>query len=504
MQYIKKLSINQKIIEGISIIISIIGIITSIKMNLVGRSLWYDEAALAYSFSQRGFLDLTSEGLDMVQSAPVGWLYIEKLFVSVFGVSDFNMRVLSILFYVLVLLSIYYIMKVILKSFYKFPAVAFVATLPLILQYSNVFKPYISDAFFCLLVIIVYDLYVKGKLNIYVLSVIWVVIIWCSSPACFVVGGMLAADFIFALIEKDKKKVIKSVISGAIVLVGFAVYYFYWLRKVSDGMFGWWGNKNFPLIPTSVDDLKLMKHLTEEIFCQFFRWEWLILILFSVTIIYAIYKKNKIIIAIYFSVLVSLFASFIGMYPINKRIWLFVYPLIIIAVFYAINGIIEESDKLITKIMVGIFVIIMPILNSGIYYYWNNENVYWPEYEVKAEMDYLDSVIRSGDKVYVLSSAKPMFLFYNDYLDDELDGLGNEVMIGEYPYNLDIALDTGLPIDHTAEYEYIEGSDKCYIVASNTWNTSYDKLYERLSKTGSVQVIYSDYGTPLLLYEKNK
>ncbi len=119
-------------------------------------------------------------------------------------------------------------------------------------------------------------------------------------------------------------------------------------------------------------------------------------------------------------------------------------------------------------------------------------------------MDYLDSVIRLGDKVYVLSSAKPMFLFYNDYLDDELDGLGNEVMIGEYPYNLDIALDTGLPIDHTAEYEYIEGSDKCYIVASNTWNTSYDKLYERLSKTGSVQVIYSDYGTPLLLYEKNK
>ena len=504
MNYIRKLTVSQKLVEAISLVIVLMGIITSIKMNFVGRSLWFDEAALAYSFCKRGFFDLTADSLDLVQSAPVGWLYIEKLFVTIFGVSDFNMRILSIVFYVLLLAAIYYIMRVILKTYYKLPAVAFAATLPLILQYSNVFKPYIADTFFCLLAIIIYDLYVRDKINIYILSVIWVVLIWCSSPVCFVIGGLLLTEFIFGVFNKDKTKIIRSVIGGVIVLVGFALCYFYWLRKVDNGMFGWWGNKNFPLIPTSLDDLRLLKQLTEEMFSQFFRWEWLILVLLIIAAVYAIYKKNRIVIGIYLSGFVGLFASFIGMYPINKRIWLFIYPLIIIAVFYLIDGIVGLSDKRIYKLLCGAFVIAMSILNSGIYYYWNDDNVYWREYEVKAELEYLDEVIDEGDKVYVLASAKPMFLFYNDYEEDTLLGKGNEVMIGDYSYLIDIALDTGQYIDHSAEYDFIMSSDKCYIVASNSWNEEgqYTRLYDTLRTAGTVEVVYDEYDTPLLLFER--
>ena len=153
------LSTEQKIIEGVSLLISIAGIVTSIKMNLVGHSLWYDEAALAYSFCTRGLGGLTGSGLELVQSAPVGWLYLEKVFVEIAGNTDFNLRILSVVFYILMLLEICYVMKAICKAYYVFPAVSFVATIPLLLQYSNVFKPYIADAFFCLGVIILYDLY---------------------------------------------------------------------------------------------------------------------------------------------------------------------------------------------------------------------------------------------------------------------------------------------------------------------------------------------------------
>ena len=68
----KECSPQQIVVEGICFLIILSGIVTSIRMNLVGHSLWWDEAALAWSFSQRGLLDLTSEGLEKLQSAPVG------------------------------------------------------------------------------------------------------------------------------------------------------------------------------------------------------------------------------------------------------------------------------------------------------------------------------------------------------------------------------------------------------------------------------------------------
>ena len=134
------LSLEKKLIEGICLFISIAGIIVSIRMNLVGRSLWFDEAALAWSFSQRDFFNLTSAGLELVQAAPVGWLYLLKMMTILFGNTDFVLRVPSILFYVGTLVLIYYIMKKIMKVYYPMVAVAFAATLPILLQYSNVLK----------------------------------------------------------------------------------------------------------------------------------------------------------------------------------------------------------------------------------------------------------------------------------------------------------------------------------------------------------------------------
>ena len=498
------LSTEQKIIEGVSLLISIAGIVTSIKMNLVGHSLWYDEAALAYSFCTRGLGGLTGSGLELVQSAPVGWLYLEKVFVEIAGNTDFNLRILSVVFYILMLLEICYVMKAICKAYYVFPAVSFVATIPLLLQYSNVFKPYIADAFFCLGVIILYDLYKRGKINVYVLALLWVIVIWFSSPGCFIIGGCILTDFIFEVVARKKRNIFDIIKVALIVLAGFVVYYIYWLSKVDIGMSGWWQDSSFPLIPTSLEDLIRAKDLLHTLFKEFYRFEWLVLIFLIVALIYAIYKKDRIIIAIYLSLFLALFASFIGMYPINRRLWVFAYPLITVVIFSFINSCLASNKERITRVIAGVFVIILSLGNSGIYYYWDEQHVYWPGYEVKGEVEYLEDIIKADDKVYVLSCAAPMFLYYNDYDEEKLTGRSNRVLVGRESFSDKTILNQDSHIDHSSEYDYILGSVKCYIVASDSWDdeAQYGKLFDRLQNEGELEIVYNKYDTPLLLFKK--
>ena len=52
----------KKTADIIGLCIILAGLCVSILMNCVGRSLWLDEAMLAYSFSERSFFGLTEIG----------------------------------------------------------------------------------------------------------------------------------------------------------------------------------------------------------------------------------------------------------------------------------------------------------------------------------------------------------------------------------------------------------------------------------------------------------
>src|SRR5512145_598794 len=71
--------------------IVVIGVILRVRQYFSGRSLWGDEAAIAFNLAQRSFVDLTRP-LDYEQGAPIGFLFTEKLLILVFGNIDQVMR----------------------------------------------------------------------------------------------------------------------------------------------------------------------------------------------------------------------------------------------------------------------------------------------------------------------------------------------------------------------------------------------------------------------------
>ena len=229
--FISRMPLYQRLIEAVGLLIIAAGIVTSVRMNLVGRSLWWDEAALAFSFSQRDLGNLTGEALELIQSAPVGWLYTVKILTLLLGNTDFVLRIPSMAAYVGILALLFWIFTKIFKVQYPVTCVAFAASFPLLLQYSNMFKPYITDGFFCLLTVIFYQRYLTGRWKALRLGISWAVLIWFSNPVCFVAGGLMLAD-VFCRQGKSfllhlREKMVSWLAIGVPLGVSFVVYYFY-------------------------------------------------------------------------------------------------------------------------------------------------------------------------------------------------------------------------------------------------------------------------------------
>src|SRR5205823_13917721 len=73
-----------------------LGIVLRLRQYLAHRSLWNDEAALAFNIVHRSFGGLLRP-LDLQQGAPIGFLWVERAMVDVFGNNEYALRLFPLL-----------------------------------------------------------------------------------------------------------------------------------------------------------------------------------------------------------------------------------------------------------------------------------------------------------------------------------------------------------------------------------------------------------------------
>lgn len=86
--------------RGILLIGLAIGITGALYQFGSSRSLWLDEAKLSLNILDRSFIELI-QPLDREQAAPIGYLWIQKALISIFGPSEMSFRLLSLVSYFL-------------------------------------------------------------------------------------------------------------------------------------------------------------------------------------------------------------------------------------------------------------------------------------------------------------------------------------------------------------------------------------------------------------------
>ena len=485
----------KKAADILGLLIIFAGIGVSIFMNCVGRSLWLDEAMLAYSFSKRSLFTLTSGVFEWDQSAPVLYLYLVKLLTLVFGNTEFVLRSFSIFSYVLVLFLSWFAAKRLFRIKYPILVSAFLANMNFLLQYSNMFKQYLSECIWVLLVLVVYYLYKEKGLAWWKMALADMIFLWGANPACFFIGGILLYEFLAGVFTKEKMAVRNSILTGVGVGGSFLCYYFYWLRGTAQSatMQSYWENADFPLIPKSIADLKMAQSMIYEIFITFREARIFITALVVAALLLGIFwERNRYCRVIALGFLVALFASSIHMFPIADRLWCFSFPLFTILAFYAVDKMAVSSRK--AELVAVFLMFTLMLTNNGILVYRHAENVFWKGEEANQPIAYLQEHVEEGEKVYVYYQSIPVTKYKIGY-DTQHIGKGTQD-------NIIWATDTLDKEDAKGDISRVLKEERCYILASHAPTERIGPLLDAASEQGSLEIVLDEYETPLYYYAR--
>ena len=233
-----------------------VGVVLRLHLYVDRRSLWLDEIWVALNIVGRSFVGL-ARPLDYAQSAPVGFLWLERLAVLIGGVNELALRAFPLLAGCLLLVALWMLARRLLDVRYAALCLAFAALSPLLIYFSNEVKPYIVDALVAValtwLAVDVIEapdsprawrrLLIGGVLGILL-----------STPSVFVLAGVGIALIAHPAIGRTREGWLRLVGTGAVWLILFVLGYFMIYRGTanSDYMQRIWSDAFLTLPPRTL------------------------------------------------------------------------------------------------------------------------------------------------------------------------------------------------------------------------------------------------------------
>jgi hypothetical protein len=472
-----------------------VSIVVRIIMYSKVRSLWLDEAYLVESIT-RGFGSLFSKPLVNNQTAPMFYLIVVKILSMPFDYTESSLRIFSLFAFAGVLVLEYFVLSQAFKinKLWTAFALCLTSTIDIYMRYSNEFKPYMGDVFFALFILWMYYLYANNKTNIFVLAVSGVGGLLFSTPAVFFIAGVFTTEFVYAITQRDKKKVIEIITAGIAVLFVFVVYYVMWLRPVAESelMINYWKNNRFDIFPKNkaelLHDFELIKNLLGKQNWQYFPFA-------AAGFVLTFIKKERMTFVIGASLIFLLIASHMEKYPFRDRLCLFLFVLNIMYcfVFFAkAKFLLFDTEKIRLKYFFLVFSFSMLIVNSGFVKFSSTRLYFWQE-EANPLIEYVKQNIKPGEYLYVFSFARPVAKYKNGYDNNKIGPVENDNIIWGGDSN------QWINADQDEEFSKIIDAKKAYLLFSHHWR-GIDKGLEFLGSRGFLHEVGSFYGTALYYF----
>jgi hypothetical protein len=467
-------------------VIILAGIIVHLKMYTMNRSFHLDEAMFAESILTRSFFNLASVPLLNDQTAPILYLYAVKLMSLALGPTETALRIFSLFtfFGVLVITGILLKSAFKIKNVWTLLGICIISTLGIYMRYSIELKPYMSDAFFIMGILLVYRLYNTGKTKLFILTLLCCIAILFSSPALFFVASIYIFECIRAVKNKDWKYTRKIIIAGITVLVCFIIYYVLWLIPVAESsyMIDFWKDHRFYLFPIKKEYLVSDILNIARIFRRFGFLFFLYPVLFLAGLIISLRQKNHITCVTGLSACLLLIASQIEKYPMDPRLYMFVYALIVAYSIICINYFSTRySNKI--KILCVIYALsAILVLNTIDFTQYAIDRVYIDTHEVNPLIEYVRENIQDGEYLYSSATSNYVLRFKNGY---------NTNRIGNVSYDNIIY---GGAYDDT---DRVLAAQKAYLLFQQKPSIAF---LEELEAAGYLHEVSNYYQTPLYYF----
>ncbi|MDO1447331.1 hypothetical protein Q0590_13770 [Rhodocytophaga aerolata] len=413
-----------------------IGFFLRVYHYLDNRSLWLEEAFLTYNFFHRSFIGLTQQPLEYGQQAPIGFLFIEKLFLSAFGKNEYALRLFPL---ICGTLALYLFYKV--STYFLTPKGSLIALFCFALSNPAIYhavdvKQYSTELFSSVLIYYLY-FYYKDKTDL-ASMIKWGLagssLIWFSYSAVFILAGVgLATIWEKIQVKKELTQLMPLFLTFAIWLISFFIVFILFASNgvQSSWLKGFWQNQGafMPFPPNTIADLRWFAEQLKNIFDyplainfqyivipNYLRISIIGLFFFAAGLIYWFKYEKKYFIALVLPLVLTIVASGLTIYPFYERLILFLLPSLILIVIKGLETIckyIETYSTSFATLCIAIF--LLPLVFNASYLAIFPKYIY-NRIDTREALMYLKENIQKGD--FILDNLNYQTtngnLFYNE------------------------------------------------------------------------------------------
>lgn len=426
------------------------GIALRLRQYLLNRSFWADEASLAVNLVQRNFRELT-QLLDYHQAAPVGFLFIEKLSILVFGNHDYVMRFYPLLAGSLAVFLMYKVARASLGTAGLF-AVSMFSLSWWLVHYSSELKQYGSDVMVALLLVYlaIRCLMENAQSRDFLrLGAVGMVVIWISHPSVFIMVGIGLALTLEKITRKTYVPWPWILAIGLGWLASFGLEYMVSLRHIvaDEYLIDYWRRAYVPLPPWS-DRGWFRDTYYSFLFFAFHRADDLMagitLALAIIGSLSLLTRNREMALIVISPFVVVVIASALHRYPLKDRFMLFLVPFALLLMAEGFRGIYWLAAKwrpdvgalLSGTLALAVVWQIVPITYE--------KAISGAREDIRPVMEYIAENRQPGDILYVFPRTDPVFHYYASFygLDtgDVLVGVdhpGKRAMLENYMGDVD-------------------------------------------------------------------
>ncbi len=382
-------------------------------------SLWVDEAMLALNVLARSPAELL-EPLDWNQGAPVGYLLLAKLSVTVFGGSEFALRLPSLVAGILGLVAFVPLAYRLVPLTAARLAVVLFALSPYLVGYSAEFKQYELDAAVAVgLLALAVPVWRNeaGPGRVVGFAVGGAAAVWFSHPSTFVLAGVGFAALADSAVRRDRAGLLARLAVVAAWLVSFGTCYALFLRKLgmNEYLLGYWNGKFLPLELSPGTAAWVVHH-----FVEFFEKpggmaataiaaSGLAAMLYLLGAMALARADWRLLVALVTPLVLAMAASALQKYPFAGRLLLFAVPAAMILVAYGTTVIAPAISRAVPG--GGGLLVCAVLLGPAMHTHWLTKSPLHAE-DTREVVAHVRDRWQPGDRAYVFWAAVPALTYY--------------------------------------------------------------------------------------------
>jgi hypothetical protein len=487
-----------QLILGLCLAVGLIGSLLRLYFYMINRSLWLDEAMLALNIVNRTFVDLFKP-LDFNQGAPIGFLLLQKVVISVFGSRDYILRLLPLLAGLISIPLMYLVAKKYIGGILIILPLSLLALSASLIYYSSELKQYSTDVLVFLVMSLISLKCLENNPRphtFFILAIVGSLFLWFSHPTLFILAGIFLALGLTFIINKDSKHVYWLIGIGVAWGISLGIEYIVNLRYLesNNALLNYWNGQFAPLpiwsnlswyknafanflkdptqLPINIITVSLL--IIGAFSFAFTKWQYLVLSLSP----------------IFF----TLGASALGKYPFSGRLLLFLVPPIFILLAEGVRRVgtflnrINKSVGWIASACLLVYLLYSPtmLILERVKSPPLNENI-------KPVMAYLRNNYVDNDLIYIYYSAKPAFEFY-----------AHNYGLDRSKYNVGVSARNN-PDKYLEDIDKLIGNSRVWFVFSHncSWCMVNEEVFitDHLNEIGYKRGEYISDGASVYLYD---